>query len=630
MELFHQPVRNMANLDIKNLIENFGKELDPDIEKEPSLRRFMERFMESFLEEASHPENFSKINQYTITSITIENFKCIGDAVTIPIRPITLLFGKNSAGKSTILQALDYYNKIWQDKSSSIRAPSLGIEMSGGYTIDFRDFRSLVHRHELDRKIRIRVEYANIVTSESKNEIYQWREIVTGCKEEYPDNVESLLIGLSMNGEELVHFSWKLEEIYDNTVEGSDGEELIRKEKEGFPEDFLFEIYVNANTNQTQRDFIDLYLSMSKNSLLEPQEFANRFGSSSFDFDIRHLGPFREVLQTSDTSWKKGLAYLTSRILKPFGREIQTPNTSWEKGLAAWNVLSKDSKLVEKTNHYIQNVLNLGYSINYQKHNSTDFGQWPYLHDENNNIDVRLSDIGVGIAQVIPAIVGALDDSHSPRIFAVEQPELHVHPAVQVALGDVFIDSIKSIKSGGYSNNEAFDKFSSMLEDSKKELLDRIKNIDDSAIDIGMIKDKDPLDVEVFLDDMKKDKDPLDAQFKELFKIKQSYDHNIQTAFKELTQELVQGILRKIEDTNRTIIIETHSEHLLLRLLRRVRETTRGEQTDHILTPNDLSVIYARPTPAGAKFTSLPVTNDGDFDKLWPEGFFEERMEELF
>ena len=621
----------MANSDIKNIIENFGEELDPDIEKEPSLRRFMERFMESFLEEAFQPENFSKINQYTITSITIENFKCIGDAVTIPIRPITLLFGKNSAGKSTILQALDYYNKIWQDKSGSIRAPSLGIEMSGGYTIDFRDFRSLVHRHELDRKIRIRVEYASVFTSDKlQNEIYQWREIVTGCKEEYPDNVESLLIGLSMNGEELVHFSWKLEEIYDNTAEGSNGEELIRKEKEGFPEDFLFEIYVNANTNQAQRDFIDLYLSMSKNSLLEPQEFANRFGSSSFDFDIRHLGPFREVLQTSDTSWKKGLAYLASRILKPFGREIQTPDTSWEKGLAAWNVLSKDPKLVEKTNHYIQNVLNLGYSINYQKHNSTDFGQWPYLYDENNNIDVRLSDIGVGIAQVIPAIVGALDDSHSPRIFAVEQPELHVHPAVQVALGDVFIDSIKSIKSDSYYNNEAFDKFSSMLEDSKKELLDRIKNIDDSAIDVGMIKDKDPLDVEVFLDDMIKDKDPLDAQFKELFKIKQSYDHNIQTAFKELTQELVQGILRKIEDTNRTMIIETHSEHLLLRLLRRVRETTRGEQTDHILMPNDLSVIYVRPTPAGAKFTPLPVTNDGDFDKLWPEGFFEERMEELF
>ena len=49
---------------------------------------------------------FEKI--MAIRTITIENFKCIGDVVTIPIRPITLLFGKNSSGKSTVLQALSY------------------------------------------------------------------------------------------------------------------------------------------------------------------------------------------------------------------------------------------------------------------------------------------------------------------------------------------------------------------------------------------------------------------------------------------------------------------------------------------------------------------------------------------
>ena len=85
----------MANLDIKNLFENFGKEIDPDIEKDPSLKRFME----GFLEEAFQPQNFNKMTRYNITSITIENFKCIDDAVTIPIRPITLLFGKKQRGQ---------------------------------------------------------------------------------------------------------------------------------------------------------------------------------------------------------------------------------------------------------------------------------------------------------------------------------------------------------------------------------------------------------------------------------------------------------------------------------------------------------------------------------------------------
>ncbi len=603
MELFHQPVKIMANLDVENLIKIYGQKVDPDIEKGPL---FNKRFMESFFEEVFQPENFDEIIQQKITSITIENFKCIGDAVTIPIRPITLLFGKNSAGKSTVLQALDYYNKIWLAPFERIRARFFGIEMSGGYTIDFGDFRSLVHRHELDRKIRIRVEFAsafnkiinNIVADDIQDQFYLWCEVITGYKEEYPDNVESLLIGIGMNGEELVHFSWKLEETPDDTVDGSNGEKLIRKKKEEvFSEDFPFEIYVNTNTSQTHRDFIEFQMALFKNWLFEPQGLANGYVS----FDFRHLGPFREVPQTSDTSW--------------------------ENGLAAWDILSKDPEVVEKTNHYLQNVLNLGYSIHSQKHNSTDFGQWPRLHDVNNDIDVRLSDIGVGIAQVIPVIVGALDDSNSPGIFAVEQPELHVHPAVQVALGDVFIDSIES---SDFSTTEAEDKFSTMRENSKKELLDRIKNIDDPAIEIDMIKDKGPLDVEVFLDGIIKDRDPLDVRFKDLLKIKKKYDHNIQAAIKEFTQKLTQEILEKIKDTNRTVVIETHSEHLLLRLLRRVRETTKGEQTDHILTPGDLSVVYVRPTPEGTKFTPISVTDDGDFYAPWPEGFFDERVKELF
>ena len=62
-----------------------------------------------------------------ITSITIENFKGIGDAVTIPIRPITLLFGKNSSGKSTVLQALRYLREICGDLNQELEASHDGV-----------------------------------------------------------------------------------------------------------------------------------------------------------------------------------------------------------------------------------------------------------------------------------------------------------------------------------------------------------------------------------------------------------------------------------------------------------------------------------------------------------------------
>ena len=177
------------------------------------------------------------------------------------------------------------------------------------------------------------------------------------------------------------------------------------------------------------------------------------------------------------------------------------------------------------------------------------------LHDKENNIDLDSADVGLGIPQVIPVLVGALhSDRPDPKrfylskppggFFAVEQPELHLHPAAQVALGDVFIDCIKYNRDHPSRKNSSY----------------------------------------------------------------------------------------------RTMLIETHSEHLLLRLLRRVRETTRRsrhqttdlEQTAHELTPNDLSVVYVRPTPAGVKFTPLTVTDNGDFDAPWPEGFFDERDSELF
>ncbi len=60
-----------------------------------------------------------------ITSITIENFKGIGDAVTIPIRPITLLFGKNSAGKSTVLQAMRYLREIYEGLKIEEKLPEM-------------------------------------------------------------------------------------------------------------------------------------------------------------------------------------------------------------------------------------------------------------------------------------------------------------------------------------------------------------------------------------------------------------------------------------------------------------------------------------------------------------------------
>ena len=47
--------------------------------------------------------NASQTKSPLIAAVEIENFKGIGRPVRIDLRPITLLFGRNSAGKSTVL-----------------------------------------------------------------------------------------------------------------------------------------------------------------------------------------------------------------------------------------------------------------------------------------------------------------------------------------------------------------------------------------------------------------------------------------------------------------------------------------------------------------------------------------------
>ena len=68
-------------------------------------------------------------------------------------------------------------------------------------------------------------------------------------------------------------------------------------------------------------------------------------------------------------------------------------------------------------------------------------------------------------------------------------------------------------------------------------------------------------------------------------------------------------------------IVETHSEHLILRLQRLVRENK--------IKPEDVSVVYVSRGPEGAKSQRLRLDEEGDFIDEWPDGFFPERLREL-
>ena len=88
-----------------------------------------------------------------ITAVEIENFKGIGRRVRIDLRPITLLFGPDSAGKSTVLHALCYAHEILSRGNLDARETLLG-----GDQIDLGGFHRFAHAYLLEREVRLRFE----------------------------------------------------------------------------------------------------------------------------------------------------------------------------------------------------------------------------------------------------------------------------------------------------------------------------------------------------------------------------------------------------------------------------------------------------------------------------------------
>lgn len=69
------------------------------------------------------------------------------------------------------------------------------------------------------------------------------------------------------------------------------------------------------------------------------------------------------------------------------------------------------------------------------------------IRTKGSNIWVELPDVGFGVSQVLPVLAQCFYAPHG-SIIIMEQPEIHLHPSAQGALADVMIDVINSRENG--------------------------------------------------------------------------------------------------------------------------------------------------------------------------------------
>jgi hypothetical protein len=523
-----------------------------------------------------------------ITNISIENFKGIGKRVDIPIRPITLLFGANSAGKSTILQALLYLRHVLENSDpSQVNADKLEVS---GETIDLGGFGNFVHDQDLNNQIHIAVTVAvdddGLPCSGSDLEqissIRPFKEV-----EEVSVGVTVKDLGGEWCGVSL--YEVKINGEYIAKIQEIDSPENCEVEINGFHPAFG-DIGEDENLIHPLVNYW-LFSDKIKNNKLNigsrpggPELFCiPRMGSSFNDYfrgdsddeDSEAIYYLTQLLIGSCELVHKelkgmrnigGLREIPDRSYKP---GLKQHSEKWYKGIAAWdrfhgdhydiepylnalNRLGLDSRFevrefLELPNDGIVSSLaykNKDEEISLDMEESDEvrrelkkarFVQKLIITDEREEVELEPADVGVGISQVLPVVVGAHDKKFT--LLSIEQPELHIHPAIQCNLAD--------------------------------ELVNALFHSDRNTIE---------------------------------------------------------------RESDRVLLLETHSEHLMLRLLRRIRESYEDELPPGVkgLSPESISVVYVERDNQGVKITHLPVTEDGDFEKKWPKGFFEERTEELF
>ncbi len=115
----------------------------------PGISWKLGRLCEAALRIRANALRFQRMLNY----VHIENFRAFGRPTTIPLAPITLLFGENSSGKTSILHALSLLKQTAESSDSDTAL----VTRSASGALDLGSFADFLHDHDHDRVMRLGV-----------------------------------------------------------------------------------------------------------------------------------------------------------------------------------------------------------------------------------------------------------------------------------------------------------------------------------------------------------------------------------------------------------------------------------------------------------------------------------------
>lgn len=374
-----------------------------------------------------------------IEQLRLNNFKIFKNAC-IDFKPLTLITGANSSGKSTILNAI---TAILQSQLSN-RFPFEFI--SSGKNASLGSYKDIVHEGRTKTKFSIRLQIRDKEKVISIDTRYRYSAIGEHI---LPDHIVYKLdkdkFELNWLGKEQLYSVTLCPQSYYETITGEFSKQLMdlitthletktdtkaetkAREKREAIEDFekLFSEKKEVNLKIRADSAISLIEQIGKN--LEGRALISSMQNVMYELknNFNYIGPVRVYPS------RFYLSEESSQDIEPTGKNSIALLNQWKRYYKhKYSEVIKSIQLLELASEVeIKAGLDEILTINIK----------PYGHKEV----VNYADVGFGISQILPILIADVALPHSGTLL-VNQPEVHLHPASQALLGNYFTSKLKN------------------------------------------------------------------------------------------------------------------------------------------------------------------------------------------
>ena len=409
----------------------------------------------------------------------IERFKSFGSRQSFPLAKITLLFGQNSAGKSSFIQSLLLLKQTFEAQDTATGSRHDEVLVLRGPLADLASFSSIAHDHDTDRPVTIGIDFGRTGEAASRGIEFSFEQVAGAIRlgevQTRFDAQQMLrfrsVTGVPGWGPLLVLASESAPTWVDlirSVEDGSGATQLHPGEPQPGLTDLVAEgvlLPLFENRSSLPGEIVGVTGVSGMGARFEDPAAPRRlFGSSRagtaelraiHDLRTRHpaapdpaLAEWQAAQRAFRNEYASQLAAISylGPLREPPQRLTVLSSTSRRalgpKGENSAQVLFDDPQLLGNVNVQLGS-LGVPYQLTVVPLRGGDGLEQTVgdvvaiqLRDTRTGVLVSPSDVGFGISQLLPVVIQSQAER---RILLIEQPEIHLHPKLQAEMADLFV-----------------------------------------------------------------------------------------------------------------------------------------------------------------------------------------------